>query len=117
MDEAKKRILSEAGVDVDGALARLMGNEALLVRLLKKFPEDQNYAKLVSAMERGDAEAALAASHTLKGVCGNLSMTALFDLFARQVAALRAGQWQEAADMLAQIGPAYEKTVAAIRGS
>ncbi|HIQ83105.1 MAG TPA: Hpt domain-containing protein [Candidatus Pullichristensenella stercorigallinarum] len=116
MDESKKRDLLAAGIDVDGALARLMGNETLFLRLLQKFLADKNYAKLVNALETGDAEAALAASHTLKGVCGNLSMTALFDLLTRQVAALRAGQWQEAVDMLAQIAPAYERVSGAIRG-
>ena len=108
--------LGAAGVNVDEALARLMGNETLFLRLLQKFLADKNYAKLVNALETGDAEAALAASHTLKGVCGNLSMTALFDLLTRQVAALRAGQWQEAVDMLAQIAPAYERVSGAIRG-
>ena len=115
MDESKKRDLLAAGIDVDGALARLMGNETLFLRLLQKFLADKNYAKLVNALETGDAEAALAASHTLKGVCGNLSMTALFDLLTR-VAALRAGEWQEAVDMLAQIAPAYERVSGAIRG-
>ena len=47
-------------------------------------------------MATGDKDAALAASHTLKGVCGNLSMTALFDLLTRQVAAFRAGDWEGA---------------------
>ena len=37
MDEAKKRRLVEAGVDVDGALARLMQNAGLLTRLLRAF--------------------------------------------------------------------------------
>ena len=41
MDEARKQALIAAGVDVEAALARMMGSEALLVRLLKKFLEDR----------------------------------------------------------------------------
>ncbi len=37
MDESRKQILISAGIDVDDALERLMGNESLLERFLKKF--------------------------------------------------------------------------------
>ena len=107
--------LEEAGVDVAQALERMMGSEALLMRLLKKFLDDANYAKLQDAVARSDAEAALAASHTLKGVCGNLSMAALFDLLTRQVAAFRAGDWEGAVALLAEITPAYARVTGAIR--
>ena len=41
-----KQQLADAGMDVADALERLMGSEALLERLLKKFLEDENYQKL-----------------------------------------------------------------------
>ena len=52
---------------------------------------------------------------TLKGICGNLSMTALLQLFTRQVEALRGGDLASARAMMAQITPAYEAVAAAIR--
>ena len=115
MDEARRQALGAAGIDVEAALARMMGSEALLVRLLKKFLEDANFDKLQAAVATGDKDAALAASHTLKGVCGNLSMTALFDLLTRQVAAFRAGDWEGAVALLEQIDQAYARVTAAIR--
>ena len=115
MDEARRQALSAAGIDVEAALARMMGSEALLARLLKKFLDDANCEKLHSASAVGDREAALAASHTLKGVCGNLSMTALFDLLTHQVAAFRAGDWEGAVALLEQIDQAYVRVTAAIR--
>ena len=81
--------LEEAGVDVAQALERMMGSEALFSRLMGKFLEDPNYAALCAALERADTAGATAAAHTLKGICGNLSMTALLQLFTRQVEALR----------------------------
>lgn len=113
----RREQLEAAGIDVAAVLERVMDSEALLERLLKKFPDDPQYPALRAALERGDAEAAVIASHTLKGVCGNLSMTALYQLFTAQVDALRRGDLEGARDMMAQIGPAYERVTAAIRGS
>ena len=80
MDAVKKERLTAAGIDVDDALGRFMGNEALLERFLTKFLADGNYAALSAAVAAGDSAGALTASHTLKGVCGNLSMSELFRL-------------------------------------
>ena len=117
MDAWKKEALIEAGIDVDDVLGRFMGNEALLSRFLKKFLDDANYGKLLQAITERDADAAVAASHTLKGVCGNLSMTGLYDLLTRQVAALRDGNWDAAAGLMPEISQAYETIVLAIQRS
>ena len=114
MDERRRTRLQEAGIDVDGALERMMGSEALLERLLGKFLEDENYQKLCAALDEKRQEDAVAASHTLKGVCGNLSMPALFSLFTRQVEALRAGDWTAAAALMEEIRPAYARAREAI---
>lgn len=67
MDENKKERLAEAGIDVENALERFMGNEGLLERFLKKFLNDQNFSKLTVAIGEKKEQEALAASHTLKG--------------------------------------------------
>ena len=71
MDSQIKAGLMAAGVDVDEALERFMGSEAMLSRFLKKFPADQGFATLTAALEAGDHEGAVNAAHTLKGLCGN----------------------------------------------
>lgn len=114
MTESLKTQLIKAGVDVNSVLERFMGNEALLERFLKKFPQDENYQKLCSAMENRDLDAAITASHTLKGVCGNLSITPLFDLLNNQVAALRSNDWQSAEEIMPQISKAYTAVTDAI---
>ena len=116
MTQERRAELTAAGIDVEAALERMMGSETLLERLLGKFPEDASYAALGAALDRGDMDQAVAAAHTLKGICGNLSLTALFSLFTRQVAALRRGDLEEAQTLMAQISPAYTAAVAAIRG-
>ena len=114
MEAWKKEQLTAAGVDVHGARERVMGNEALLERMLQRFTGDANYAQLLAAADKRDTEEALRAAHTLKGMTGNLSMTALCPLFTRQVELLRAGDPDGAYAMLPEITLAYERIVGAI---
>ena len=113
MDKEK---LKEVGIDIDSALQRFMGNEALMEKFLLRFEEDQAYADLVEAVAKQDAEKAVTASHTLKGVSGNLSMTELYALTTKKVDLLREGKAQEAFAMMSQIQAVYERLVEVIRG-
>ena len=115
MTSQRRKQLEEAGIDVASALERMMGSEELLERLLRKFLENQQYPALCAALKGGDTEQAVIAAHTLKGVCGNLSMVSLYGLFARQVDALRAGDLSLAQHLMEQITPAYVQVTAAIR--
>ncbi len=114
MEQQAKQILAAAGIDLDALMDRVMGSEALARRLLLRFLEDQNYANLQKALEAGDVQAAIAASHGLKGVCANLSMTGLHRLLARQVELLRAGDLAGAEALMPQIGQEYRQTAAAV---
>ena len=115
MDQEKRKGLEAAGIDVQSAMERFMDNEMLLERFLKKFLDDPNYGKLKAAQAAGDREGAVTASHSLKGVCGNLSMTGLFDLLTRQVGLLRAEDWAGAMELMPGIDEAYEETCRVIR--
>ena len=115
MDSAVREILVSGGIDVDGMLDRCMGSEALLARLLKKFLADSSYARLEEAMQNGDEAAAMEASHTLKGVSGNLSITELFSSVTIQVQALRNHNMKEASAMMPNIKLKYDNAVQAIQ--
>lgn len=116
MEQRMKEQLEQGGIQVDSALERFMGNEDLLFRFLKKFPQEDTYPALEKAVAQQDWEAAVNLSHTLKGVCGNFSMTELFDLFTRQVAAFRAGDTALAVELMGQIASAYRQVTQAIAG-
>ena len=107
--------LEKGGINVSGALERFMGNDVILERFLKKFLSDSNYENLEAAITSGDKESALIAAHTLKGVCGNLSMAGLFELLSKQVAAFRADDWEHAVELMKEITKEYEAAAAAIR--
>ena len=109
------RILMDAGIDAESALNRMMGSEALLERLFRRFLEDGNFSALSAAIEAGDREGALTASHTLKGMCGNLSMDRLYSLFSGQVDLMRGGDWEEAVNLMPRIREAYDEAVSAVK--
>ena len=116
MDTEKKQRLHDAGIDVADALGRFMGNENMLEKFLGKFTQDKNYSALVEAFDKGDPEAALTASHTLKGVCGNLSMNALFEILTEQVRLLREGDFDGAKALMGSITEKYTEIISVING-
>lgn len=117
MDPNRRIRLESAGMDVDDALKRVMGSEALLEKLLTRFLADKNYPELLEGLGERDRVKAFTASHTLKGICGNLSMTELYGLFSEQVEALRSEDFDKADGLMENISPAFENITAAIGGS
>lgn len=67
------------GVDVDDGLARVQGNEALYLRLLKKMAnmERDFVSRFQQTVADGDWDAARNLAHSLKGSAGNLSVSEL----------------------------------------
>ena len=114
MDDKMIQELRDAGVDMDGASERFMGNMALLERFLKKFLEDKHFDELIEAFGAKDAERAFQAAHALKGVCGNLSFTTLFHITSDVTEYLRTGDMDLAKEKLPDMKEEYEKMVAVI---
>ena len=106
--------LEEAGIDTKEALSRMMGNEALLMRILSKLKTDKNYDSLREALSKDDAEGAFTASHTLKGIYGNVSATELFKLFSEQTELLRSGDLEGGKRLMKYIEPLYAKLMEAL---
>ncbi len=104
-------ILENAGIDTDSLLKRLMGNEALVSMFIKKFAEDKTFEELKSAFSEKDVKKAEIKSHTLKGMCGNLSITKLYDLFTEQTNLLRGGEFDKAEGMMTDICDIYADTI------
>lgn len=113
MEDSRKEALLRAGVNLDEALERFMGNEELLVRFLKKFSNDPSYQSLGKAMSEKNYTDAFEAAHALKGVCGNLSISRLFELVCKEVELLRGGNGgEEAQQCYLEIAAEYEKVIA-----
>lgn len=74
MDAAFKTELEEMGMDVNTTVNRFMGNEALYLKFLYKFQNDQSVANIQQHIAEQNAEEAFKSAHTLKGVAANLGL-------------------------------------------
>lgn len=106
--------LMDAGINVDTGISRFMGNEGLFLKFLGKFLQDTNFAGLAEAVKKQDVEDAFRCAHTLKGVCGNLSMDELYKLVSVQTEFFREGNIQEGADMMEKVSAVYGRVKEAI---
>ena len=78
------------GGNYEEACSRLM-NDDLISRFIVKLLEDTSYTQLVERDEAGDEEAVFRAAHSMKGVCGNLALTDLFETSGELTECYRAG--------------------------
>ncbi len=103
--------LTQAGINVDDLIKRLVGNHSLIGVFIKKFTQDTTFEQLKKAFAEDRAKDCEYASHTLKGMCGNLSLVELYNLFSEQTNLLRGGDYQKAKDMMENITAIYNESV------
>ena len=108
-----KEFYAQIGEDDQDVVKRL-GSEALIRRLILKFPQDETFAALQEALEQQNTETACRAAHTLKGVAVNLGFTRLYHAAAALTEVLREAKLAEAAPLLAETETAYRKIINAI---
>lgn len=115
MDQEKISQLADAGIDVQEALGRFMGNEALMMKFLLRFPQDENFGALKRALEAKNEEQAYRAAHTLKGLAGNLAMRSLFNQTCCVLADLREGKISDAEGKMEVLESRYQGVLEAIK--
>lgn len=101
------------GGDYEDVISRLR-TEKLVQKFVLKFLNDPSYEDLLKALEAENYEEAFRASHTIKGVCQNLSFTRLYQSSHALTEALRSGWSPEAGQLLPQVKADYKQTVDAI---
>lgn len=105
------------GGDFDEVKKRLP-SEALIKKFIAKFLDDRSFPDLQTALEEGSRESAFRVAHTLKGVCGNLSLSKLMNSASKLTELLRpeTEAIPEGADVLfEEVRNDYELTISAIR--
>ena len=96
------------GANVEEGLARCMGMEDFYLRLVETIKTEKGFGELRDAIEAGDLDAAFAASHALKGVLANLSLTPLLEPVSEMCELLRARTEMDYAPLMAQVMERYE---------
>lgn len=106
--------LKELGVDVDGGLKRISGNENLYKKLLGSFAKTIGSYSIQPDFDASDCAEAIEKTHAIKGIAGNLSITPVYEAYTEIVNLLRAGEPEQARPILAKILPVQEEIVACI---
>lgn len=114
MEKEMLQGLLEGGIDIEGIYHRLPGKDDLIIRLLKKFPEEQNYNFLVEAVEEKDYRKAFEAAHNLKGVAANMDMHPLLESMSLLVEKLREEEPGDISAEFEAVKRDYERVIEAI---
>lgn len=61
-------------IDVADAAERFMKNDGIFKKFLFRFPGEKGFQELFDLLEKGTAEEAFRAAHTMKGLAANLSL-------------------------------------------
>jgi HPt (histidine-containing phosphotransfer) domain-containing protein len=67
-----------AGNDIEGAVGRMMENQALLNKFLLGFPDNARILNVKKALGNSEFKSLEEAVHKIKGTAGNLGLTALY---------------------------------------
>lgn len=106
--------LKDLGVDIEGGLKRLNGNEKLYTRLFGSFLKTLNANIIEPDFDCTDYNDTIEKAHTLKGTAGNLSITPLYESYTEILGLLREGKPEEAKPVLENVLPVQKKIVECI---
>ena len=106
--------LKDLGVDVDGGLKRINGNEKLYTKLLGSFTKAIKTYSVQADFDAADCNEMIEKTHAIKGTSGNLSITPVYEAYTKIVDLLRAGKPEEARVLIEEILPVQEKIVQCI---
>lgn len=101
--------LEENGVDMERVMVRFMGNEALYIKFLKRFAEeDKSYQDMQKYFKEEAYEDAFKAAHSLKGLLANLGLEDIMGSVTVITEKLRSGSHEGVAQLMAQAEKEYE---------
>lgn len=109
-----KECYEAMGGNYEEVIGRLR-SERLVQKFTLKFLDDESIKLLQESLKTENYEEAFRASHTIKGICQNLSFDKLLASSTALTEELRAGKGLEADRLAAQVFADYEQTVSAIQ--
>jgi len=107
--------LIQNGVDVNGVLSRLGGNEVLYLTICKKFINDKNFHSLKEALSTNNLRSAEIHVHTLKGVAANLGFLRIEFLCKLILEDLKNNKLQSIHDGMGILSIEYNKIISVLK--
>ena len=93
---------------------RRIPNKKLIQKILLKFPKDESYRDLCSAMEEKRMRDAFTAVHTMKGICLNLGLRELSRAAVNLTEALRNDPTEKVPELFTELKSVYGDTMSVI---
>lgn len=112
-----KELYESFGGDYSRAVQTMM-NDAFISRMLTKFIEKNSYEEVIHSYENNDMKGIFEASHSLKGVCSNLSLTPLYEkssVLCEKVRNLNEGELVNVDAEVNDLKICYEKVINLIK--
>lgn len=106
--------LKQLGVNTDEAIERMNGNASFYERMLVKFADMMKNSVVQPEFDCNDYAHITEAAHAIKGASGNLSVMPVYKAYSEIVRLLRAGQPQQAKEVLNMILPVQQAIIACI---
>ena len=114
--------LQELYESIDGSYeqaVKVLRVDKLIEKHIKKFADNGVVEKLLEAGETHDPEEMFETAHALKGICGNLGLTKLYELASKLSDEFRPGNERQHSDeevraTLDEVKAVYDKTTAGI---
>ena len=107
--------LKELGVNVDEGINRLMGNASLYEKMLGTFVNMMDKSTVDPDFDGDNYGDVIETTHAIKGAAGNLSITPVYDAYTEIVDLLRAGQPEQAREVLKKVLPVQKEIVDCIK--
>ena len=111
LDEAMVKL----GMNKEETLYRFSGSSELLMHFIKRFPLDTTFSELLKAIQLNDWKKIEIATHTLKGVSGNLGFTELYRYCTALVEEVRLKKYEEAEKTKNEVISSYNKVITVIK--
>ena len=114
MDTTKITILENAGIKWTETLPKLLNNEQIYIKYLKKLLTNDYYERLLMMIEAGECEVAFELAHTLRGTVGNLGVEPMHQCLVEMTEELRAGDLESAKIRVSELIAAHDTAYDAI---
>lgn len=97
--------LKALGVHTEEGIVRMNGNASLYERMLVKWIDMMKNSSVRPDFDSNDYVCIIEAAHAIKGASGNLSVTPVYEAYSEIVRLLRAGQPEQAKEVLEKVIP------------
>lgn len=104
---------AQMNADYEDTIRRIP-NKKLIQKILLKFPKDESYRDLCSAMEEKRMRDAFTAVHTMKGICLNLGLRKLSRAAVNLTEALRNDPTEKVPELFTELKSVYGDTMSVI---